>query len=240
LALMLFTFEAIVDGTVANSELPYRPGPCAIGTGIWVGLLGVITAGLGFGAFRSMYGNKCLIVANFVMCIICTVADGIMIIFAGICLSSLPYLMRGSYEWNTMERHSIFKEASPDTVALVRGLIALESFILLVAIAHLISCIVSTAFICRNWCQGSQPTVAVVYFPGNGTGGANTTGEIDPCRIAVPSGAQQYVILLPNGTQALLPPSSIQTQAPQQQYQPPQPEYRNVQAGFGPGDEKRV
>jgi len=239
LSIFLILFEAIIDIMVASSQSSDSPVPCFMGSGIWVGILGVITAGLGFGAFRSMYGNKCLMVANFVMCIICAVADGIMIIFAGICLGTLPHLMRGSYEWNSIERHSIFKETSPDTVSLIRGLIALEAFILLAAIAHLISSIVSTAFICRNWCQGSQPTVAVVYLGNaNGTSGTNpTTGEIDPCRIAVPSGAQQYVILFPNGTQAVLPSGAIQSQSPlPQQYQPPQPEFRNLQVG----EDKRV
>jgi len=224
LALAMIFFESIIDGVTSTSRLlPYHPGPCSLGTGIWVGILGLITAGLGWGAFRTPHGNKCLMVANFVMSIISAVADGVMIIFAGICLGTLPWYTRGSYEYNSDIGRTIFREASAETVALGRGLMAAESFLLLAAITHLISSIVSTAFICRNWCQESQPAVAVVYYPTGANQPIGNGNETDPCRIAVPSGAHVIFVPVGNGGQAVFPPSAAQ---------PPQPELRNVPGGL--------
>jgi len=230
LAILMIVFEAIMDGAISEAEFGYGPGRfgCSLGTGVWVGVLGVIAAGLGFGAFRTSHGHKCTMVAHFVMSIICAVADGILVIFASICLSGLPYMMRGSYTWDRERGTSVFKESSPETVAMVRGLIALESFLLLAAIVHFISSIISTAFICRNWCQGSEPQIAVVYLPG--AGGRQPEGNetaADPYRIAVPSGVHVIFVQTGNGGQT----TTIQPQ------QPPQPEFRNPQ---GLGDEKRV
>lgn len=137
LALAMLFLDVIVEAVIASSHI-YGPatGVCALGTGIWVGALGVITAGLGFGAFKTQYGNKCLIVANFVMCIICTVADGIMIIFASICLAHIPWALRGSYVYNSHTRMGEFQPPSAETAAMIRGVMSAEVMILLAAIAH--------------------------------------------------------------------------------------------------------
>lgn len=137
LALVMILFESIVDGVMASSMTFRNYVPlCTMGHGIWVGILGVIAAGLGLGAFKTSKGNKCMMIAHFVLSIICTVADGIMTIFAGSCLPAICRHMEGSYDWDSRYQKMYVVSASPETVSIGRGLLATESFLLIAAITH--------------------------------------------------------------------------------------------------------
>src|SRR5687768_8086672 len=66
MAVIEFLLDVVVIIIIFQSQAPhYYYSFCSFGTGIWVGILGIITAGLGVGAFRPLDGNKCLMISNF-------------------------------------------------------------------------------------------------------------------------------------------------------------------------------
>jgi hypothetical protein len=90
LSLIIIIPDAILIFAIGsvNSHL-LDPFPCGHGLGVLVGLLGLISAGFEFGSHRLNSGKKCLKVAHFLMCIVCIVADFILIVFACICINTL-------------------------------------------------------------------------------------------------------------------------------------------------------
>jgi len=204
LSLLMIILESIVTGAMNNLFQYFRSFSIFshLGTGVWVGGLGIIAAGLGWRAFISPRGySKCLMMANFVLCIFCAVADGILIIFAIFCLHALPYMEPESYKWNTERQRFVKTESTPDTLAMAQALVACEVFLLLAAFVHFVSTITSTALMCRHLCEKRQPAVAVVYLPGCHP----NLGGIEPADMAVPSNVQViFVPTVPGGGQDAL------------------------------------
>lgn len=67
----------------------YTTSIFVLGTKIWAPVLGIISAGLGLGVFRkSNLVNRCLLTAHFVMCIISSVAFGILCVLASTYIAS--------------------------------------------------------------------------------------------------------------------------------------------------------
>jgi hypothetical protein len=97
MSLIIFTFEIIATTIVAKYS---GPMPCGIGMGIWSGILGIITAGLGLGAFERAKGScqKCLMVSHFVMCIIMTLADISFIVMTTFCKVMMPQQLKYVFE----------------------------------------------------------------------------------------------------------------------------------------------
>lgn len=123
MSIAMFLLDIIAIVAIINGKGKPSP-PCGMGTGIWVGLLGMITAGLGAGAFWNPYANKCLLVSHFVMSIIMTLADAVLIIFSVICQISLPYFLRaGQFSDAATEDH-------------IEGMIWLEFFLLTAGVTH--------------------------------------------------------------------------------------------------------
>jgi len=165
----------------------------------------VITASLGFGAFRTPSGNKCLMMANFVLSICCIVADFAIIIGAIVYFGLLnAYMARESFYRSErpymaggyMAGEGFYRSEQPPSaeIRFVRGLKAAESLLLLAAITHLISCIVSNALICGNlYCRRGEPPVTVVVCPPR-TDPAFGSETTNSSRIIVPHGTRvQYM-----------------------------------------------
>lgn len=74
----MFIAIAIVSMGVACMALK----TCRFGTDIWVGLFGMIAATIGFVTLRARSGRRCTMIAFMVVCIIASVADGVLIIFS--------------------------------------------------------------------------------------------------------------------------------------------------------------
>lgn len=90
LGIISFAFGAACTGYSA-SILTYR-GVCIDSSGIWVGILCIITAGLGIGALSIPTGHRCMLVAHFVLLIISSVGCGILIIFSSIWIDQCRYI----------------------------------------------------------------------------------------------------------------------------------------------------
>jgi len=157
ISILMIIFESIIDGVMTLDSQMYdrRIGFGVTYMGIGVGILGVITASLGIGAFRSMSGNKYLIVAHFIMSICCIAADFIMLIVA---LAGLAYFKIFIQDQSGRYSDRMTSELS----AMLVGLIALEALILIAASFHFIVSIVSIAFICTRWCHGNEKTYVIV------------------------------------------------------------------------------
>jgi len=176
MALAMICLQSIIDIVAFKSNISVLP---IIGMGNWVGIFGVITARLGFDAFRTPYGNKCTMIANFVMSILGNFGDAAVIIFTCACLAFLESYVKGNARGEQLP--------SDDMIRLARGLMMAESLLLLAAITHVFSSIVSTAFICGNLCcKGREPPVTVVVYPRGS----------DPSHIVAPPGTrlQHYVV----------------------------------------------
>jgi len=185
-ALIMILIESIIVGLMFHYGFD---GMQTTGMGIWVGILAVITASLGFVAFRTQYGNKGLMIAYFILSIFCALGDAVVIIFATTCFGKLNgYMNSGGWY-----------PPPTEMIRLARGLMAMESLLLLAAATHLISTIVSTAFMCGNLCYRGEPLTVVVCPPGTdpsfGSSGNEYTSE--PFRVVVPPGTRMTTPTVP-------------------------------------------
>jgi hypothetical protein len=164
---------------------PYLFECTASGANIWAPILGIIAAGLGLGTFKrgGFNNNKCLLMGHFVMSIIVAVADGILIIFTSPCLAASRWMIEVAYDPEC-------RIMCPPP-GMVESIIAMQIVILLGAIAHMIACIVSSAFICRYWCCCGRNTggPTVLYIPNQTTGSDGAMQAIN-----VPAGAQIILV----------------------------------------------
>jgi len=153
---------------------------CSAGTSAWVPILGIIAAGLGLGSLR--YGNQnnkdCFLISYFIMCIVSALASFVLIIFTCFCMANASDFL------------------DPSNAALI----TFEVFVLLGALTNMIVFIVSSSFMCEDWCGK--------------TNGACSTVVCIPSHLA--SGNGERPISVPPGAQVIFLPSNIQENVPAQ------------------------
>jgi len=175
LAILIFLLGASCTAVGRMSrENIYRAPSCLFGTGIWVGILCIVAATNGLLSLRVPYGRRGFMIAYMVLCIIAAISDGILIFFSGLWLAhnSNYYVYYG---------HS---------TALVST--CLNSFLVVVAIVHMILSIISSAFLCCNFnCCGRKQDIIIVYAANHGNNpNAETIKFLPPDLIAAGKNAR--------------------------------------------------
>lgn len=136
LAIFMLLLEAIILIIINQYEHgPQVSTPCGLGTGAWIGVMGIVNASLGLGALRSPNGSKCLLVSHFILSVMSAVADGVLIMFTAICLIMLPWYMRSRYDYSPLGERVLVNEPD-ETVMVTQALIGVESLMLLTALTH--------------------------------------------------------------------------------------------------------
>lgn len=88
LGIIALIFGAACTG-ISASSFYYGPTVCFEASGIWVGILCIVTAGLGIGALTVPTGRRCMLISHFVLLIISSVGCGTLTIVSSIWISIL-------------------------------------------------------------------------------------------------------------------------------------------------------
>lgn len=135
LATCLVILESFIDFVVSRDEDSDNFGVCGFGTGIWVGILGIVAGILGICSFRTIDSKKSVLVAHLVFLVMASIGDGIMIIVTAFCVDALPYV-RSIHEWDHEDLSPYLVTRSPGLIPIDMLLYAVGALTLLLAFIH--------------------------------------------------------------------------------------------------------
>jgi hypothetical protein len=176
--------------------------------GVWLAALGVVSAALGLKAFKNPYeSSKCWTVSHFVMCIVATVAYGILflisiadVIGARAAIeayhdeidriedeeaeTALKMSQNATAAANGTETIDIDYDPTPLLNA-IKGDLTISVFLLGTTLAFFVLSIIANIIICRLWCRGGEKTMTIVYMPQDASGNPQTQSVVVPSKTQV-------------------------------------------------------
>lgn len=136
LAIIGLGFGIACVATYLTKDNPYA-NYCVEGSGIWVGVLCLVTAIVGLLALGIPTGRRCPLVAHLVLCIVCAIGCGFLLVFSSIWTSSSSNILRN--------------QTSREDKGFYIAILIFNVILIIVAIAHMVLSIVSASLICYNF-----------------------------------------------------------------------------------------